>query len=144
MCIACVFLLRKARYYRRTQKAFLIRKMILIKSSFQKSFFFMWIYTKYTTHFSVRLFASAARLVPLEPNRARKCRPGKASADSSSDFRLERTEMDMITFRYSRKIANLRKFKGFTFPLATKFPSSKYIFEYLIISVSICLAEPHP
>ena len=43
-------------------------------------------------------------------------------------FRLERTERNMITFRYSRKIVNLRKFKGFSFPLATKFPSSKIYF----------------
>ena len=79
-------------------------------------------------HFPIRLFESMARLVPLEPNRARKGRPGKSSADSSSDLspRANRNEYDH--FSIFSKIANLRKFKGFSFPLAAKFPSSDIFF----------------
>ena len=95
-------------------------------------------------HFPIRLFESMARLVPLEPNRARKDRPGKSSADSSSDLspRANRNEYDH--FSIFSKIVNLRKTRDFHFPFGHEISSSKNIFRFLIISVSICLAEPHP
>ena len=110
-------------------RSLLIRKLIFGQNFISEIVFLHVVtYIRVPPFFPVRLFVSAVRLVPLEPNRARKCRPGKDSADSSSDFRLERTEMKMITFRYSRKLANLGKFKGFSFPLAAKFPSSEIFF----------------
>ena len=145
MCVVCVSI-HETRFYRRTQKPFSSLSKIDFwlklhpKIIFRSREYFIRIFHR----FPFRLFESAARLVPLEPVRARKCRPGKGSADSSSDLspRANRNEYDH--FSIFSKIVNLRKTRDFHFPFGHEISSSKNIFRFLIISVSICLAEPHP
>ena len=124
MCVSST----KARYCRRTSAAFWPENLFSAQTSFQKSFFFMWLHTYAYRLFPRPIFVSAVCLVPLEPNRARKRRPGKDSAESSSDFSPRANRNEYAHFWIFSKIVNLRKFKGFSFPLAAKFPSSDIFF----------------
>ena len=129
MCVVCVSI-HETRFYRRTQKPFSSLSKIDFwlklhpKIIFRSREYFIRIFHR----FPFRLFESAARLVPLEPVRARKCRPGKGSADSSSDLspRANRNEYDHFSI-YSKNRES-EEIKGFSFPLATRFPSSKIFF----------------
>ena len=144
--MSCVCFYTKTRFYRRTQKPFSsIRKSDFWSKLLSKIIFDnVNIFIHSFHHFPIRLFESVARLVPLDPLPAREYRPGKGSADSSSDLspRANRNEYDH--FSIFSKIVNLRKSRDFHFPFGHEISSSENIFRFLIISVSICLAEPHP
>ena len=105
MCVVCVFL-HETRFYRRTQKPFssIQKSDFWSKTSFKNRFLFTRIYFHtYSTIFPSD-FLSRWRVWFLwnltgHENVARE----KAQLTRALIFRLERTEMNMITFRYFRK-----------------------------------------
>ena len=127
MCVVCVFLHEDSISSKNSENFFFssIRKSEFWPKFHSKSHFDHVNIITHNPPLSIRLFESVARLVPLDPLRAREYRPGKGSADSSSDLspRANRNEYDHFSI-YSKNRES-EEIKGFSFPLATRFPPSK-------------------